>query len=184
VIKKEHMYYEVPLLLTFFLTGIAGLSLPGQASSNTLLTMPRELLYVWYGVSTIGGGLGLLGTVLIAVPARWMLGKVLLRCGLSFILLQLAGYGLSVLGLFNLKALFVGAILLSFAWGSGRRVWKISRDIADFRKAVASQMEGVDELGHRPPVSGDTGRTGGGLVAGGPAVADQEVEGGDGEGIR
>src|SRR6185369_6003283 len=178
------MYYEVPLLLTFFLKGIAGLSLHGQSSSNALLAMPTALLYVWYGVSTIGGGLGLLGTVLIAVPARWMLGKVLLRCGLSFVLLQLASYGLSVLGLFNLKAMFVGAILLSFAWGSGRRIRKISQDIADFRKAVASQMEGVDGLGHRPPGSGDTGRTGGGLATGGSAVADQEVEGGDGEGIR
>jgi hypothetical protein len=172
VIHKEHMYYEVPLLLTFFLTGVAGLSLPRQASSSTLLTMPTELLYVWYGVSTVGGGLGLLGTVLIAVPRRWLLGKALLRYGLMLGLLQLTGYGLAVLGLFDLKALFVGAILLSFAWGAGRRVRKISGDIKDFRKAFSSQMEGADGLGDCPPVRGHTG----GWSGPDAAVADQEDE--------
>jgi hypothetical protein len=174
--KDANEDYEIGLLLTFFLTGVAGLFLPSQTSSNTLLTMPAELIYVWQAVSAIGGGLGLAGIILARIPKRWPLGQVFLRVGVGLVALQLSGYGLAVLGLFNLRALFVGVILLSFAWAAWRRVRKISRDIKDFRKAFTSQLEGADELGHCPPVSGRAGWPG---SADSPAVADLENEGGD-----
>lgn len=179
MITRERMYYEKPLLLTFLLTGAAGLFLPRQTSSNTLLTMPIQLIYVWQSVAMIGGALGLIGTALTSIPRRWMLGQVLLRSGLSLIGLQLTGYGVAVLGLFDLRALFVGVILLAFAWAAWRRVRRISKDIGQFREAFASQMEDADGLGHSPPDSGGTGRTGSGLSPPGPAVADKESEGGD-----
>jgi hypothetical protein len=174
--NRERNHYEIGLLITFFLTGIAGLVLPRQTSSNTLLTMSTELIYVWQSVSAIGGALGLLGTVLATIPKRWLIGQVLLRFGLGVVALLLSGYGLAVLGLFNLRALFVGAILVSFAWAAWRRVWKISQDVAEFRKALQSQMEGADELGHRPPYSGSAGRTGGTDRS---PLADPEDEGGN-----
>lgn len=171
--SKERNHYEIGLLLTFLLTGLAGLLLQRDTSSNTLLTMPTELVYVWHGVSTIGGFVGLLGTILASAPRRWLVGNGLLRFGLGLIALQLSGYGLAVLGLFNLKALFVGLILLAFAWAAWSRIRKINRDMAEFRKAFLSQMEGVNDLGNRPPGGGDTRR------CRGPdsSVADKEDEG-------
>lgn len=134
---KERNPYEVILLLVFAVQGVAGLVAPTRTSSNTLLTMPTSLLYVWHTALLVSGAVALAG-----VFAPGLTGHILERTGLTINLLQLAGYGIVLLGLFQWRALFFGAMCLGLAYASLWRIRQINKDLRRLRASTSDDLEG------------------------------------------
>lgn len=145
VIKRDIRPHEILLHAIFLLAGITGLIIPLKVSGAILAALPTPSLYLFYAVLTVGSIGVIAGSFLKGIA-----GRLTLIYALMLIAVNLAGYGIAILGIVGVRGFFFGLMTIGIAVANSISGWQTWREIRQYQAGQRALNIVLEEDGGQP----------------------------------